>query len=123
MGNSSSSDLESPATRQTIPVNERAHRIQIGLADAPKWKGPTNASERAERAERRVKDFERRKLVREAKLQNVQARWEENRKHFVQKGSQEQVAVVDDGSGKFFVWCAKLEIPCCSLPCMYSTVD
>jgi hypothetical protein len=119
MGNSSSSDLESPATRQIIPVNERAHRIQTGLADVPKWKGPTNASERAERAERRVKEFERKKLVRDAKVQYMQARWEENRKHFVHKGSQEQVVVVDDDSAKFFAWCGKLEIPCCS----YSTVD
>ena len=87
MGNSTSSsgkDRSLPASgagiKQHIPIDERKHVIRTKLAEQPKSGGPTKYSEMKQRSKSRKREYEWKKQAREAKVNNVQARWEENRR-------------------------------------------
>ena len=84
MGNSTSSKkaASSSANHQPIPpIDERKHRIHTMLAEQPKSEAPMKYSEMKRRSKSRKKEYERKRHVREAKVHNLQARWEENRRH------------------------------------------
>ena len=84
MGNSTSSRKKAGSTsakhHPIPPMDERKHRIHTMLAEQPKSEAPTKYSEMKRRNKSRKNEYERKRQVREAKVHNLQAQWEENRR-------------------------------------------